>query len=170
MRILVSLALLTVLPAAAAPAATTTRQLLEEYFVIHKSLAADSTSGVAGAARKIANISTRAALSEPKRKAELTALSTAAARLQAADLKEARNQFGEVSKWMTAYLKATGDPMNPPHQFYCSMANKGWYQPDKSTRNPYYGRSMLTCGELLPYPDALQGPAGVTSRSPREKR
>jgi hypothetical protein len=29
------------------------------------------------------------------------------------------------------------------------MVKKNWLQPDKSVRNPYYGSSMLTCGELV---------------------
>jgi hypothetical protein len=29
------------------------------------------------------------------------------------------------------------------------MVKKNWLQPDKETRNPYFGSSMLKCGELI---------------------
>lgn len=133
----------------AAPPATAADQILEQYFIIHKSLAADSTTGVVPAAAKIAEIGRSAAQTAPKAKTELTALADAAAQLQSNDLKTARNQFGEVSKRLTAYLQAAG-VQKKPFQFYCPMAKKAWLQSDKSVRNPYYGSSMLTCGELIP--------------------
>ncbi len=97
----------------------------------------------------MAEIARTAVRAESKAKPELAALADVAAQLDAADLKTARNQFGELSKRLTAYLQAAGI-QKKPYQFYCSMAQKGWLQPDKSTRNPYYGSSMLKCGELVP--------------------
>jgi hypothetical protein len=128
---------------------TTVDQLLGQYFLIHRSLASDSISGVSTSAAEIARISRQAGLAETQAKTQLIALSDAAARFNAPDLKLARNGFGELSDTLIAYLKASGAKTNPPYQFYCSMAKKNWLQPDKSTRNPYYGRSMLRCGELV---------------------
>jgi hypothetical protein len=123
-------------------------RILQQYYAIHKSLAGDSVNGVAAAAAKIAEISSSASVTDTKAKAQLTSLSRAAAGLQKADLKSARDNFGELSKQLAAYLQ-TAAPSQKPYQFYCSMAKKGWLQPDKNTRNPYYGGSMLTCGELV---------------------
>jgi hypothetical protein len=124
-------------------------QLLGQYYSIHKTLASDSISGVAAAAAEMAKISRQTAGSETQAKAQLLALSDTAAKLNAADLKSARNGFGDLSEKLIAYLKASGSRMNPPYQFYCSMAKKNWLQPDKAVRNPYYGSSMPTCGELV---------------------
>ncbi len=41
----------------------------------------------------------------------------------------------------------------PVYQFHCPMVrnNKGadWLQKDSDLANPYFGKSMLTCGELV---------------------
>jgi hypothetical protein len=124
-------------------------QLLGHYYIIQKSLASDSIEGVSASAAKMADISRRAAATEPHAKAQLTALANAAAKLRATDLKSARNGFGELSDGLLAYLQATQAKRNPPYQFYCSMVKKNWLQPAKETRNPYYGSSMLKCGELI---------------------
>ena len=133
-------------PSAASPSPAAA--ILEQYFLIHKSLAADTTYGVQAAALKLAELSRQAAAQDPKLRAQLDAVSQAATRLETSDLKTARNEFGELSKRVTAWLQAAGG--QKPHQFYCSMANKGWLRQDRQTRNPYYGKSMLTCGELIP--------------------
>jgi hypothetical protein len=133
----------------AASPATSVEQLLDQYYVIQKSLASDSTSGVAAAAAQLAKIGRQAAGAEPEAKAKLLALVDAAAKFQAADVKSARGGFGEVSDRLIAFLQATGAKRNPPYQFFCPMVKKNWLQPGKETRNPYYGSAMLTCGELI---------------------
>jgi hypothetical protein len=125
-------------------------QLLGHYYTIQRSLASDSMNGIAMSAGEIAKLSRQAAGTESLGKTEMIALSEAAAKFNAADLKSARNGFGDLSDKMIAYLKASKAPRNPPYQYYCSMAKKSWLQPDKGTRNPYYGSSMPTCGELVP--------------------
>jgi hypothetical protein len=134
--------------AVAAPAPTPADKMLEQYFRIHKSLAADSTAGVPEAAANLAKISNEAAAKDPKAKVQLVAISQAAVRLKTTDLKTARNEFGELSNRVIAYVKIA-PVAKKPLQFYCSMVKKNWLQPDKSVRNPYYGSSMLTCGELV---------------------
>jgi len=138
----------------------TVDQVLDQYFIIHKSLAADSISGVSTSIAEIARISRQASSTEPHAKMQLIALSDAAARFNPADLKSARNGFGELSDALIAYLKASGAKTNPPYQFFCSMVKKNWLQPDKSTRNPYYGRSMLKCGEVVQSDKAVEQPMG----------
>ena len=135
--------------ALAASATAPVDQLLAQYFLIHKSLATDSINGVSAASVEIAKVCRQSALTAPRAKAQLTALADAASRLQANDLKSARNGFGDLSEKLIAYLQAVGAKRNPPYQFYCFMVKKNWLQPDKETRNPYYGSSMLKCGELI---------------------
>ncbi len=141
------------LAAAGTPAAGTD-PLLDQYYSIHKSLAADSVNGVAASAAAIAKFSRQAAGTETQAKTQLLALSDTAAKFNAADLKSARNAFGDLSEKLIAYLKASGSKTNPPYQFHCSMVKKNWLQPDKITRNPYYGSSMPKCGELVQWEKA----------------
>jgi hypothetical protein len=63
------------------------------------------------------------------------------------DIEELRTSFKSLSevyfengnkKDMTRYQKAT-----------CPMANAKWIQQPGSLRNPYYGKSMLDCGEKI---------------------
>jgi hypothetical protein len=127
-------------------------QLLGQYYSIQQKLASDSTSGISAAAQQMADISRKAAATRPSDKAQLTAIEAAAAKLQGADLKSARNVFGELSDRLISFLQNSQVRPNPPYQFYCPMVRKNWLQPDKEIRNPYYGSSMLTCGELVQAP------------------
>ncbi|MFO7657571.1 MAG: efflux RND transporter periplasmic adaptor subunit [Bacteroidales bacterium] len=68
------------------------------------------------------------------------------------DIEELRNAFQTVS----ANMVEMADIFNPPggtiYVQHCPMAdnNKGadWLSTEKEIRNPYYGSSMLTCGEI----------------------
>lgn len=131
------------------PQSTLPEQLLGHYYSIQKSLASDTVRGVAPSAAKIADLSRKAAKTDARAKAPLTALANASAKLQTADLKAARNGFGDLSDSLIAYLRSTQVKSPPPYQFYCSMVKKNWLQPDREIRNPYYGSSMLRCGELV---------------------
>jgi len=123
--------------------------MLSEYFVIQSSLAKDTTTNVAPSAAKIAELSGKVPAKSEAAKTALEEIRKAASAIKTADLKTARNHFGELSKRMTAYLQAAFPGERKANQYYCSMAKKGWLQPDKGVRNPYYGSSMLKCGELV---------------------
>jgi len=133
----------------AAPQSALPEQLLGHYYLIQNRLASDTTDGIAASAAKLADISRRAAQTDTRAGAQLTALAQAAAKLQTTDLKTARNGFGAVSNGLIAYLRAAHGKRQPPYQFYCPMVKQSWLQPDKDIRNPYYGSSMLKCGELV---------------------
>ncbi len=126
-----------------------TDQLLAQYYSIHRSPASDSLNGVAASVAELAKISRQAAATKIQAKTQLSALSDAAQECNAADLKPVRNWFGDLSDKRINYLKASGSKANPPYQFYCAMVKKHWLQPHKATRNPYYGKSMITCGWLI---------------------
>ena len=148
-RMLIPVVLLFVGSALAGSPSTQVEQILGQYFLIQKSLAADSVNGVSQSAGAIVKVSHQVASSDAAAKTQLTAISGAAARLQTNDLKTARKEFGDLSDTLITYLKTAGAKRNPPYQFYCPMAKKSWLQPDKQVRNPYYGSSMPTCGELV---------------------
>jgi hypothetical protein len=144
----------------AAPQPALPEQLLEHYYIIQKSLASDSLAGISAAAAQISKLSRAAAAKDSPAKPQLTALANAAAKLEATDLKSARNGFGYLSDGLIAFMKATQAKSNPPFQFYCAMVKKNWLQTDKQTRNPYYGSSMLTCGELVQSSSSNEQPIG----------
>jgi hypothetical protein len=147
--LLIGFILAAVVGTMAAGAPTISEQLLEPYYSIHKSLASDTTKGVSASAVQIEKISRVAAGKELQLKSQLVALANAAVKLQSSDLKSARNGFGELSDKLIAYLQNAKAQRNPPYQVYCPMVKKNWLQADKEIRNPYYGSSMLTCGELV---------------------
>lgn len=71
-----------------------------------------------------------------------------------AGLSDARGMFEKVSRRMIALEKHYGHQgKDTPHYLaFCPMAfdNKGayWLQTSKEIQNPYFGKKMLTCGEI----------------------
>jgi hypothetical protein len=117
--------------------------LVDPYLRVHEKLAADKVEGIAADASQMA--SAAAALGAPGRK-----LSAASEKLgRSADVKTAREAFGEVSDALFAFMKSTGatKPANVKAAF-CPMANHSWLQKDAKIQNPYYGSEMLECGEF----------------------
>ena len=73
----------------------------------------------------------------------------AAAAAKAADaktLEAARAAFGDLSTALIAYADRTKQPIDGKIVAFCPMANKSWVQTDGAIANPYYGKSMRTCG------------------------
>ncbi len=72
--------------------------------------------------------------------------------MHAKDLSGAREAFQKISNTLIAALEQYGAPKETIHVLYCPMAfnNKGayWLQKEHEVRNPYFGESMLTCGEV----------------------
>jgi membrane fusion protein, copper/silver efflux system len=68
---------------------------------------------------------------------------------EAEDIKAARAAFAPLSEAVIALVKA--DPSAHDVKLaYCSMAKASWLQKEEKIRNPYYGPSMLSCGEFRP--------------------
>jgi hypothetical protein len=134
-----------VLVAANAPvrAADLPSTLMDPYLRIHVSLADDKMDGVAASAN---------ALSQEAQKLGVKAktVATTAAKLATAkDIINARHDFGELSDAMMAYAKATGATFGPDvNVAVCPMVQKPWLQKGQKITNPYFGKSMLTCGEI----------------------
>lgn len=73
--------------------------------------------------------------------------------LEAADIHEKRENFVFLSEAMIKTLVAFGGADQNVYIDYCPMANndKGayWLSSEENIRNPYFGDSMLTCGEIV---------------------
>jgi major membrane immunogen (membrane-anchored lipoprotein) len=70
----------------------------------------------------------------------------------AADLETQRTLFSDLSRDFIARVKSSGLSSGELYVEYCPMAlnDKGasWLSNQKEIRNPYFGESMMTCGEV----------------------
>ena len=70
----------------------------------------------------------------------------------ASDIDAQRILFSDLSNDMIARVKSTGLNSGEIYVEYCPMAlnDKGtsWLSNEKEIKNPYFGASMLTCGEV----------------------
>ncbi|MFH1707208.1 MAG: efflux RND transporter periplasmic adaptor subunit [Planctomycetota bacterium] len=72
----------------------------------------------------------------------------------AQDIAAFRGDFGVLAPEMARVLKVFGPVGTAPvHVLHCPMAfnNRGadWLQKDTQVRNPYFGKAMLSCGEVI---------------------
>jgi Cu(I)/Ag(I) efflux system membrane fusion protein len=89
-------------------------------------------------------------------------------------LESARGSFELLTDQMTTLLRRFGNPLEDPLQLaYCPMAAGAgaiWIQKGTEIVNPYFGRSMLNCGDLreeVPPRAYLRGPAAASKPSPK---
>jgi hypothetical protein len=134
--------LLTAGPGFSAPAPASFDAVLGHYETIRKALINDTVTGIPDPAAAIQKL----AKSAP---ADLAPqIAGAAQKLSVAkDLSSARDAFYELSKPMVRWREAAG---NKAHVVaYCPMSKRSWIQPKGEIGNPYYGKSMATCGEVV---------------------
>jgi Cu(I)/Ag(I) efflux system membrane fusion protein len=96
----------------------------------------------------------------------LNALNQSADKMLAAkDIEAFRLDFATLSTEMVRVLKTFGPVRSEPvYDLRCPMAfdNRGanWLQKDPAVRNPYFGKAMLACGEIVEtIPSAVSAPA-----------
>jgi Cu(I)/Ag(I) efflux system membrane fusion protein len=119
------------------------RAVLDPYLKIQAALADDSMDGVKANAGNIATAAT--ALGAPAMKIDTTAVQLASA----AEIEDAREKFGALSEAIDKYM--TGLQLKAPEGVkvaVCPMVQKPWLQADAAINNPYYGKSMQTCGSF----------------------
>ena len=129
------------------------KPVVASYLAIQERLAADSLDGVSNAAATLASSASGLRVAEftghhaehykqlPAKVAE-----GAEALGNSSTIEEARNAFKVLSRPMAMWAsmaKPAGVSV-----VYCSMANASWLQSKGDIRNPYYGVSMLACGEV----------------------
>ena len=117
--------------------------IVKPYLEVQTALAEDRIDDVKSNAGQIATAAT--ALGAPAMKIDTAAVQLASA----TELEDAREKFGKLSDAVVAYMD--GLKLTPPdgvRKAYCPMAQKPWLQKGDTLANPYYGSSMLTCGEF----------------------
>jgi Cu(I)/Ag(I) efflux system membrane fusion protein len=129
--------------------------VLASYLEIQDALASDSTAGVTRAAQAIAKVVANVDASSVRDKQaahhykEIPAnIAEAANALAAATtLEEARSRFKALSQPMTMW--ATMSKPAGINVMFCPGVKGSWLQKAGPVRNPYYGESMLRCGQLV---------------------
>jgi len=126
----------------AVPAPSGFDAVLDHYEAVRQALLADTVAGIPDHAQAIGKL----AKSAP---ADLAPqIAKAAANLAAArDLNAARDAFHELSKPLVRWHAAAGGKGRVVA--YCSMSRRSWVQPTGEIGNPYYGKSMARCGEVV---------------------
>jgi hypothetical protein len=64
------------------------------------------------------------------------------------DLKKQRETFKSLTK-STYDLVKVSKSTEVVYKQYCPMADADWLSKEKAVKNPYYGSSMLTCGNVV---------------------
>ena len=119
------------------------RAVIDPYLKIQAALADDSMDGVKATAGNIATAAT--SLGAPAMKIDTAALQLASA----AEIEDAREKFGVLSEAIDTYM--TGLKLKAPEGVkvaVCPMVQKPWLQADAAINNPYFGKSMQTCGSF----------------------
>jgi membrane fusion protein, copper/silver efflux system len=128
--------------AAAFGASDAVKSIVDSYLQIHALLVADKTDGVKAQAAAI--VKTAAAMGDTG-----AAIVKAARAVESAtDLKTTRDAFGPLSEAVIAAAQAEGMTDLGVKQAFCPMVKRPWLQKDDKIRNPYYGTTMLECGEF----------------------
>jgi len=119
------------------------RAVIDPYLKIQAALADDSMDGVKANAGDIATAAT--SLGAPAMKIDTAALQLASA----TEIDDARPKFAALSEAIDAYM--TGLKLKAPDGVkvaVCPMLHKPWLQASAAIENPYFGKSMLTCGSF----------------------
>jgi hypothetical protein len=120
------------------------KSVLDDYLKIQGELAQDSIKGVDGQASAIA----KAVKGDDMKMLSPDVATQAETLAQAKDLKTARAAFKPLSASLVKYLADNKAGAGTYHEAYCPMVRANWLQTGKAIKNPYMGKSMLTCGEL----------------------
>jgi hypothetical protein len=125
------------------PGSEMSRAVLDPYLKIQEALSDDSMDGVKANAGNVATAATT--LGAPAMK-----IDTAAVQLSnAVDIDDARAKFGTLSEAIDTYM--TGLKLKAPEGVkvaVCPMVHKPWLTASATIANPYYGKSMSTCGSF----------------------
>ena len=68
----------------------------------------------------------------------------------AKDIKALRHEFKGLTPLFVNAVETFGmKSSSSAYLIHCPMANSDWVQKDKKTMNPYYGKEMQECGEVV---------------------
>lgn len=122
-------------------------QLLPSYFAIKDALVTDNSTLANTKAAEFAKLLTATdfKLSQNDRDA---LLKNAARISEGKDIKQQREHFVALSNTLITLAKTSKLSVQPVYLMYCPMKKSSWLSNEKGIKNPYYGKSMLTCGSV----------------------
>lgn len=119
--------------------------VFDNYIQIQTALAKDSVDGVAQKAQAIASAIKDDAMTtfatNIVQQAEDVAKGT--------DLRGVREAFKPLSQSLIDYLSKYPALATSYRQVHCPMADANWLQTESVVNNPYFGKSMLHCGQFV---------------------
>lgn len=127
------------------------RPLLAAYDKAHAALTGDTLDGVADSGRAMAEAAraARAHVKDQTLAALLVDVEAKGRKLGDGDIEAVRLTYGDLSKSLIALVSAVAPLREGRFVFECPMAKgyQKWLQREPNLRNPYFGASMLTCGD-----------------------
>lgn len=127
------------------------RPLLVAYDKAHAALTGDTLDGVADSGRAMAEASraARAHIKDQTLAALLVDVENKGRKLGDGDIEAVRLTYGDLSKSLLGLVSAIAPLREGRFVFECPMAKgyQKWLQREPNLRNPYFGSSMLTCGD-----------------------
>jgi hypothetical protein len=115
-------------------------QAFEHYEGVRAALSGDRLADATPHARRLAT--SVEAVGGPEAKQAADALAAAKT------IADARTHFGALSTILVPKFQEAG--IDGANAYYCAMKKLPWMQRGDTVENPYYGKSMLKCGEPLP--------------------
>jgi len=144
----------------AASPSTPATGLVPSYLAIATALAADDLGPVAAQAQELERFAATMA-KEPG----VEKIAGAAKQLSTTDIAATRTAFKSVSDGVVEYMRATPAVQAGNVVVFCPMAfeDKGalWVQAEGKIANPYFGASMLRCGNKLAWDAELPATAAL---------
>jgi hypothetical protein len=117
--------------------------VLESYQKIYEALTVDTIEGVAENALTIV----KTVKADTEKKLPITIADKAEQLSRDKDIKIAREDFKGLSSALISYLEKQNIKNSGYQENYCPMVNANWLQKESKLNNPYFGKSMPTCGE-----------------------
>lgn len=124
--------------------------LIRVYLIVKNALVADNPSLVREAGKALVTTLKQLEKSADKNtfgKAGNAAIKSALLISNAADIKGQRSAFKDLSDSVYQLVKKNGSS-STLYFDYCPMAKASWLSDKKAIANPYYGKSMLSCGTV----------------------
>ena len=123
-------------------------QLLTQYYSIKDALVAGNGADASARAEafiKTANSIDYKVVSEGNVNA---LLKDATAISGTKDIARQRTSFARLSDNMASLAKGVKLSSGPIYQLYCPMKKSSWLSAETEIKNPYFGSSMLSCGQV----------------------
>lgn len=123
-------------------------KLLPVYYAIHLALVNADTPAAAEKAGLLVQAAATIPLTDAARAALAQLIVNARKISGTSDLDVQRIYFAALSQNLYTLAKTLRLSAQPIYQVYCPMKKAYWLSQTRAIKNPYYGKAMLTCGNI----------------------